>query len=321
MDKILWTASLFFITLNSSAQIDSLITEERSQRVVFWNVENLFDTQDDSLTRDESFTPQGDNHWNYTKYQTKLERLSKVVMAAGGFGFVDIISFAEVENKRVLEDLLTETPLKNSPYYILHQDSPDKRGIDVGLLFNQETVTPIKTEWITVDLPTGKTTRQIMHLTYLIKSSADTNHLFINHWPSRYGGYMATVASRDAACAQLALAMESIPSHHNIIALGDFNEDPDGQSMACIENLLVYQPPLSETAKGTHKYQNHWGYLDHIWINSYLNTQETTVFLLEFPFLFVKDEKYGGIKVNRTFSGPKYLGGYSDHLPICIDLH
>lgn len=299
MHKTVLLATLLLLCASSNAQLDSLLLEERSSRVVFWNVENLFDTYDDSLTRDESFTPQGDNHWSYTKYQSKLEDLSKVIMASGGFKHIDIMCFAEVENKKVLEDLLSNTPLKNSPYYILHQDSPDKRGIDVALMFNQETIEPIKTEWLTVTLPTERTTRQIMHLTYLTKSTKDTNHIFVNHWPSRYGGYMATVSSRDAACARLAKAIAQIPSTHNIIALGDFNEDPDGQSMDCINEVLFYQTPISEVAKGTHKYQNHWGHLDHIWINEKLKSSDPTIFILEFDFLFVQDEKYGGIKVNR----------------------
>ena len=157
-------------------------------QVLFWNVENLFFPENDSLTNDEEFTPNGDRHWSFYKYRSKLNLIWKTLYSAGVDGPPEIIGLCEIENRKVLDDLFLYSPLKKYDYHIIHKESPDSRGIDVALMVKDDWVDSIHTKFIRADYPelNGRPTRDILHANLF--KSGNCLHIFVNHWPSKYGG-------------------------------------------------------------------------------------------------------------------------------------
>ncbi|MEO0330597.1 MAG: endonuclease, partial [Bacteroidota bacterium] len=170
---------------------------------MFYNVENLFDVRDDSLTRDEAFLPAGDRHWTYGRFLNKLNHIYKVIAGVGEWNPPAIVGLAEVENHYVLEDLLRETPLHRLGYQIVHQESPDSRGIDVALLFRPDLVSIEHQEFIAVTLLNRRKTRDILYAQVKL-TNQDIVHFYVNHWPSRYSGTKVSEESRKQAATTLA---------------------------------------------------------------------------------------------------------------------
>ena len=154
---------------------------------MFYNTENLFDPVDDSLTADEEYTPTGMRGWTFTKFMLKIRNISKVVLAVGGWDPPDIIGFCEVENRWVLKELTTQTPLKNFGYTIVHYESPDPRGIDVALIYRPDKFKVLNAEPIHIRFPfdTASRTRDILFVKGTV-SGGDTLNIFVNHWPSKF---------------------------------------------------------------------------------------------------------------------------------------
>ncbi len=181
--------------------VTNVTCQESHFRVMFYNVENLFDTKDDSLTSDEEFLPDGDRHWNTNKFYKKLNNIYKVILGVGEWNPPAIVALCEIENRFVLNQLVYQTPLKKFDYKVVHFESPDRRGIDVAMLYRKElfhvdTAFPIQ---INFPFDENSKTRDILY----VKGSfdkKDTIHFFINHWPSRYGGYMQTKPKRELCC-------------------------------------------------------------------------------------------------------------------------
>lgn len=311
-----------------------------SVRVAFYNLENLFDTYDDTLKNDESFLPDGDHHWNNYKYYEKSNNLGKTILAVGGWEAVEIIGLCEVENRKVLVDLTQKTVLKPTGYEIVHKESPDKRGIDVALLYRADKVSLDTVQWINVFLGKDqRPTRDILYATLRTQNDAQL-HVFVNHWPSRYGGQMKSDPKRKAAARTIRVYVDSIlnaDSRANILLMGDFNDEPDNES---IYNVLraTDDSTFTDTTNlynvmshihgnhGSHKYQGKWGVLDQFMVNKALFQGHSDLKVMEGPlifrpeFLMTKETKFPGMKPYRTYTGFKYTGGYSDHLPIFIDL-
>jgi predicted extracellular nuclease len=314
-------------------------------RVMFYNVENLFDTEDDPLTADEEFTPEGVRYWTEYRYKQKLNNIYKVIIAVGGWELPQIIGFSELENRKVLEDLINNTPLYKTDYKIVHYDSPDRRGIDVGLIYREGQFKPffhkpIPVKW-PVDIGTG-TTRDIL-LVSGITNTDDTLNIFVNHWPSRWGGQLETEDRRMYVAKLLKKQTDSLfrlNPEAKIIIMGDLNDYPTDRSVVeslktetqfeniksdKLYNLSYY---LQEVKKqGTYKYEGQWGILDQLIVSGALldtsKSMYTTVddaHVFKADFLLEKDDKYPGEKVFRTYIGYKYNGGYSDHLPTFVDL-
>ncbi len=174
----------YYFGYSQSGMIDSY-------KIMFYNVENLFDTYDDSLINDEEFLPEGDRFWNNHKYYSKLNNIYKVIVAVGGWQPPAIIGLCEIENRTVLNDLVNNTPLVKFEYQIIHKESPDRRGIDVGLLYRKELFQPISYEAIPINFPNNpeSKTRDILYVKGIAEKS-DTLNIFINHWPSRWGGQL-----------------------------------------------------------------------------------------------------------------------------------
>ena len=309
-------------------------------RVMFWNVENLFDTFDDSLTLDDNFTPTGNNHWTQKKYQQKLHNIAQTITAVGGWEATELICLSEVENKKVLVDLTQQTLLQSTRYEIIHKDSPDKRGIDLAFLYRPDKFKVESYAFIPVDFgPSSRPSRDILRITGVVKNSRV--HIFINHWPSRYGGHMATEPKRIKAATIVRSHIDSIlnvEKDANIVITGDFNDEPEDKSLkltlGCItdtvnmtsHSLFNLMEPKSGF-EGTHKYKGRWGILDQFIVSKGLIKQSNglrisnnSAIIFKANFLLEKDKTHIGKKLNRTFIGPKYNGGYSDHLPIYLDL-
>lgn len=309
----------------------------------FYNVENLFHPSDDSLKKDEDFTPTGLYHWSYKKYYRKISNVAKVFIAMGE-GFPPIlIGLAEIENERVLKDLCYRSPLKKFEYAYVHYDSPDHRGIDVALLYRKPYLQIINEHPIHIEFPfePGLSNRDILYAKVQI-NHGQFLHLFVNHWTSRYGGYAATIPKRNYYAQVVKQHIDSIlytDIHANILVMGDFNDYATDASLrdvlrACpgtSEPLkdtlynLMYRFEMSAKNVGSHKHEDFWGCLDQIIVSRGLLNCESGLEIVggeahvfDAPFLLVPDEKYGGWKTYRTFLGPRYIGGYSDHLPVYV---
>lgn len=313
-------------------------------RVVFYNVENLFDPFRDTLINDVEFTPQGIRGWSYTRFVKKCQQLGKVLIATGGWEAPDIIGLCEIENRFVLRKLLEHSALGRLDYKIVHYDSPDARGIDVALLYRPDKFSVLHSEPIPVIFPGEgmRSTRDILYIKGLA-FGADTLHLFVNHWPSRYGGYMVTKPLREFTGRLLRSRSDSILLFDplaGIVMMGDFNDPPDEHSLvfslgAKLDSVNLDQTDLynlmsglfQNPAAGSHKYQGHWSTIDQFIVSQSLLFGKRTLGvhpagarIFAEDFILEDDPAHTGKRPNRTFNGMQYNGGYSDHLPIIVDI-
>ena len=312
--------------------------------VAFYNVENLFHPTNDSLTADDDFTPEGSYHWGYKRYFKKINNIAKVLIAMGKGSPPGIVGVAEIENDRVLHDLCRRSPLQKFSYRFVHHDSPDRRGVDVALLYRDSLVTVLHEEAIPVVFPFEPNTRNRDLLYALVRlSCGDSLHIIVNHWTSRFGGYAATIPKRNFYADVARCLVDSLLAHHphaNILLMGDFNDYPTDESME--RHLKAHNPLKSATFAddtlfnlmchfvaqnnvGSHKHEDFWGCLDQIIVTGrMINGQGRLQIANGVPhifndsFLLVPDEKYGGVKNYRTYSGPRYIGGFADHLPVYV---
>ena len=320
-------------------------TNDSSKHVglLFYNVENLFDTWDDTLKADEEFLPYGEKHWTINRYNSKINKLYKTIIAAGGWDPPAIIGLCEIENKRVLNDLIYGTPLSKFNYKYKHFESPDSRGIDVALLYNEEVFKPVHAEPIPVYFKesTSYLTRDILYVKGFFVNALDTIHVFVNHWPSRRGGQLESESRRIQAAETLKMKVDRIfleSPGEGVLLMGDFNDDPDNQSLiSVLDAKLSMDEPLSgllynldgitDNKSGSYKYRDIWNKFDQIIVsgnllNSELNIQVDlgTYEIFQPAFLTIEDERNLGIKPFATYSGYKYLGGFSDHFPVKVNL-
>ncbi|MDR0543898.1 MAG: endonuclease/exonuclease/phosphatase family protein [Odoribacteraceae bacterium] len=318
-----------------------LLPAERApgqHRVVFYNVENLFDTTNDPGVRDGEFTPTGNRRWTRERYVQKILRVSRALADAGGGRLPLLVGLAEIENRGVLSDLVTRTSLAPGNYGILHVDSPDPRGIDVALLYRKKLFRVLDSAALTVPLERGSPTRDILYCKGLLLP-ADTLHLLVCHFPSMIGGERQTEWKRLRAAGVLRRAVDSIQRRAPraaIIIMGDLNGTRDTKAQQHLRVTLPPSRPLHPSAlyytsapstrspQGTYRYRGRWQTLDHIIVSgSLLNgdyprqvTLPARVFMP--PSLLEDDTNHYGKTPFPTFRGSAYLGGYSDHLPVYI---
>lgn len=312
--------------------------QEKYARVAFYNLENLFDFEDDTLINDEEYLPSSMRNWSYYRYNEKSNRMAKAILSIGGWQAPDVVGVCEVENRRVLEDLVATDVLKKLNYRIIHFESPDRRGIDVGILYRPETVDTLFAKAYPVKTPDDLDfkTRDVLYVKMRILD--DTLHYFVNHWPSRYGGQMQSEPKRILAAGVVRGVVDSIQLNNKnakVVVMGDLNDSPDNISVS--ETLRgVKNPERTSDLKnlmqdlsveeGSHRYQGEWGYLDQIIVSIPLLNATNGVKLKDgahvhrAAFLMERDEKYPGTKPYRTFVGMRHIGGFSDHLPVFIDL-
>ena len=247
-----------------------------------------------------------------------------------------VLGIAEIENQYVLNMLFNQTPLKTHNYRIIHYEGDDKRGIDVAMAYCIDKLQLICTEAVKVRNPENKNykTRDILYAKFYDRRG-DTIHCFVNHWPSRYGGERETIKLRALAANTLKNKVDSLVFLHQtipkIIIMGDFNDTPDDPSILVLtegETLVnLFTDGRKLGFEGTLKHQYNWQIFDQIIVSkSLVDNDKGLVYLpnsatiFHGDFLFEKDDSFGGVKLFRTYVGPKYFGGYSDHLPVYIDL-
>jgi len=291
------------------------------------NCENLFDCRHDSLKEDYEFLPEGGKHWTRTRYWRKLNRTGQVIVAAGEWGggwhLPDLVALCEVENDSVVYDLTRKSLLRKARYDYVVTSSPDVRGIDVALLYNPFSFAKISSRAIRVP-PVGdmRPTRDILYVSGRIMSG-DTLHVFVVHAPSRRGGERQTRPHRIQVMRQLGLAVDSLrlhSPHARIIVTGDFNEVTGGKSLSMLmekgfEDISAGAEGDSGV-KSTYRWHGVWQSLDHVFCSQNLSAQCRECRIFAPAFLLHPDERYGGVIPWRTYLGPRYQGGFSDHLPI-----
>lgn len=335
--------TLFFIFINSTVSFgQNPQLNDKGIRIMFYNVENLFHPTNDPEKNDDEFTKEGTRYWTYKRYYDKINKIAKTTIALGEWEPPAVIGLCEIENIKCLKDLVKDSPLKKYGYEIVFQECDDKRGIDVAMLYRPDKFTFVSFESIKLKFPEkgSRPTRDILYTKGI--AGNDTLHLFVNHWPSRYGGQLATVSKRNFAATVLRAKFDSITTSNpeaKIIAMGDFNDHPDDESMESIlkarktikdvkENDLLNLVWQYEFKKGTHKYDHEWGILDQFVVTPSLMDSNQTLFttmrataIFDAPYLLEPEKDGIGKITNRTYIGFKYHGGYSDHLPIYMDVY
>lgn len=306
-------------------------------RVIFYNCENLFDTINDPETQDEDFLPSSKYEWNTKKYAVKLNHIAKVISALCDTIQPLAIGLCEVENKKVLEDLLAQHALKKFNLGIIHHNSPDERGIDCALLYNKDVLEEVFDQHLTVDLGEDKT-RDILYFKCFVNENFPL-WFFVNHWPSRRGGQDESEGKRGAAAKVLREKIENIylgEPYSRIITMGDFNDNPTDKSLLSLssgknkiadqQDLVNLMKPLYEHGEFTLTYKEEKDIFDQFIVSKNLvskkfdyniRNSEAHIFSPEF---LLHTSKEGNVSPNRTYVGTKWVGGYSDHLPVYIDL-
>jgi hypothetical protein len=315
--------------------------------IAFYNLENLFDFEDDPFTFDDDRTPEGKDHWTEEIYKAKLRNMAGVISDIGKDvtgQAPSIMGVCEIENRRVLEDLLNQDPLRNEEYSIVHFDSPDRRGIDVAMLYRKKVFTP--THYKACELLLFNDTdrsKRIYTRDQLIVSGmleGEKIHVIINHWPSRSGGEARSRPKRMKAARltrRIIDSLWSVDPYAKVITMGDFNDDPRSPSIKKIlkttadreESGLkrLFNPMEKMYAKGagTLAYRDSWNLFDQIIISSELLKSDFSSFRYYKAGIYTKKQlitpagRYKGYPY-RSFTDVGFTGGYSDHFPVYMYL-
>lgn len=300
-------------------------SNNKEMLLMFWNVENFFDYVDGGTGEsDKEFSSFGGRRWSRRKFYAKCDAIAKSIFWAGEEcgRMPDAIGFAEVENKGVLYKLLNSTLLRKYDYRIVHFDSGDRRGIDVALLYRESVFEKVSVS-LKVPEENGRkiTTRDILQV--CLKSGMGQNiNLIVNHHPSKFGGAQASAARRDAAMLALRQMCDSLVAvgEPHIVAMGDFNDNPDGEQFDMLDGILAnMSDSLHAQGLGTIRYEGKWDLIDMFLVSPNL-AEYSRMDILQIPFLMTYEKKYPGFKPLRTYSGPRYIGGVSDHCPIILKI-
>ena len=283
--------------------------------VLSYNIENAFDTIHDEGKNDYEYCDGGERKWSQYRLFQKLKSVGKVIAAADEKRPVDLIGLCEVENDTVMKWLTQRTSLSSLGYRYIMTNSLDERGIDVALLYSHFTFHPIETESIRPKAKKDKT-RDILHVAGTI-AGGDTLDVYVVHLPSKRGGSDAQNLSM-SICQQLQAHTDSVRTirkHPNLIIMGDFNAETTTPQLKLLTRSHHLIDRTAKLQPGTYKYQGEWSILDHILTHTTtLSHQQTRI--LNLSFLTEPDPTHGNVKPYRTYLGPVYQGGVSDHLPV-----
>jgi endonuclease/exonuclease/phosphatase family metal-dependent hydrolase len=338
MHKILAMMMAILLFSGCYAQNAALLNTPNGFTIAFYNVENLFDTIRDPSINDLEFLPDSKVPWTSERYTVKLDNISRVIAAMDTLDFPHLIGLSEVENMAVLSDLAANKTLKDANYSIVHIEGNDPRGIEVALMYRHNYFRVLHSEAVQVESPDD---RPIRHILYIkgIKAPNDTLHVFVNHWTSRFGGSEQTIPARIASAKKLRSVVDSlllVQPMANIIIGGDFNDNPDDASL--FSHLRAYAPDdairpanLYNLAmepwllgQGTLYYRS-WDFFDQIIVSSALldgsRLTAGPIQVIKRPWMLYTPPQGGEARPNRTASGSRYFGGYSDHLPVMVRLH
>jgi len=328
--------NLIFLSSLSYAQ-----SKDDTLFIAFWNLENLFDTIDDTEKNDGQFLPDGDNEWTDERLDIKLNHLARVIRSMNNSNGPDLLGVCEVEHQSMLDSLIRY--LDDINYKIAYVESPDKRGIDNGLIYNSDIFELLSVKGDTVHLKDNWPTRPIVNVK-LIYKSLDTLSVYINHWPSRSRGREMSEPNRIAAASTLRKSVDeefAVNTNAKIIVFGDFNDEPTNLSVLetlnanpfkCdsinAEYLFNTKGELFNTSYqayedglGTYKYRGDWNMLDQIIISGDLITNPDFYYICNSfniykpQFIVTRSGNYKGTAF-PTYGGRRYLGGYSDHFPV-----
>ncbi len=296
---------------------------QKTRSIAFYNVENLFDTID-GMNDDAEFLPDGSNKWNSAKFKEKIGHINQVFDQLTN---PLLIGMCEIENREVVDDLLANST-KRKKFGVVHYDSPDARGIDVAMLYDNRTLKLNQSGYLRFSLPRQDrpTTRDIVWAQFIYKK--DTIVALVNHWPSRRSGKDESEANRMKAAETARHFIDSllgVNSNYKIVLMGDLNDYPTDKAPLYIQEKL--SPMIVATSGrfgGTHNYNNTWDIFDHIFVSTgFFNQHGVSVIPNSgkiYSFDFLLTEYKGNTVPFRTYGGSKYLGGYSDHLPVSIQL-
>jgi len=326
---------ILVIAISSCTSVRKTLRNEYT--VVSYNVENLFDTVDDPKIPDEEFLPTSEKKWDSERYQKKLNDLVRVITEINPKELPEIVGLVEVENRTVLEDLTLTGALKNQKYGIIHEESPDYRGIDVALIYRQDAFQEISHETLPVVFPDDPEfkTRDILHVTGKIRNKIV--HVFVNHWPSRIGGDEKTEPKRVLAASVLKSKTDQILAEDpsaRIIIMGDMNDEPANKSLfetlgaespdsgARLVNLMM---PDDAKGLGTYFFSGSWNMLDNLVVSDALIKGKRFQVVDKKGFIFTNDwmiftNKNGDKTPNRSYVGNKYVAGVSDHFPVYLKM-
>ncbi len=328
-------AILLMATLQLSCQNSVQLRQTSHHTLAFYNIENLFDTIDDPRTLDEEFLPGARVTWNSERYHQKLQNITRVIAALDTLDFPHIIGLAEVENKAVLMDLVAHPVVQQTGYEIIHVEDDDPRGIEVALLYRKDLFKPLISN--VYEFQDSVPERHILYAS-LVNAQADTLHVFVNHWRSRRGGAEASEPIRIAAAQALRLAIHILKAGKpkaKIVVMGDFNDNPNDISI--MQHLLALPKEAAmrnpdalvnlaaepySLGQGT-LYFNNWDFFDQMMVSQNLMSSASlrvgSFEVIVKPWMLYSDNR-GNQRPNRTMSGSRYFGGYSDHLPVLLRL-
>ena len=296
-----------------------------SLNVMFWNLENFFDYRNDSTSvSDAEFSSRGARHWTKKRFYSKCSAIAKGILWASAKkgAFPDVVGVAEVENAFVLRRLLQATALRKLDYGVVHFESPDRRGIDVGLLYRKSRLKLLCAKPCHVYEADSSVmhTRDILLATF-IGPGGDSLAMMVNHHPSKFGGTTISEPRRERAVERLRQLSDSLGTlgTKHIIAMGDFNDTPANPVYHKLEPLLWNKAEaFHRKGEGTIKFGGKWELIDMFFVSESLLQAEMDIIYI--PFLQAKDKSASGTKPLRTYSGPRYLGGVSDHCPIWLSV-
>ena len=295
---------------------------EKEIFTMFYNVENLFDTINNPLTEDDEFLPGSKKKWNTNRYNQKINQLTKVFSSINNGYQPNLIGLCEVENKNVIQDLLKTSFFQKHNYTIIHQESADNRGIDCAILFDHNFQL-LKHEFIKIQIPNAsRPTRDIIYVQLQLEE--EIVNIFINHWPSRWGGQEKTNYKRVFTARVLRNYIDKyIDPTQSLIIMGDLNDYPSNESL---KNILVKDDffNLMDTDKlkgmGSYNYKGDWNFLDHIIVSKNFLNQKNKIHISDYGVF--KEEwllyrnKENQLYPSRTYGGTNWYGGFSDHLAI-----
>ena len=295
---------------------------KQGNAVMFWNVENLFDCKDDTLKEDADFQPKGSYNWTPSRYWKKLDNLSRVFAAVTDecAGWPMLVGLAEVENDSVLRDLTRRSPLSIAGFRYVLTEGPDARGIDVGLLYQPSRFELLS--WRAVRVPSEehgyRPTRDILYVCGRV--GVDTLHVLVVHLPSKSRGGQASKKHRRLAVECVRSMVDSL-AQKKVLVMGDFNAEPDEDIFETLcpplQSLMPKERRHLRGRNGTYVFQGQWGYLDHMLVSESLLPfiEDGRARVVKFPFM-LNDKGHPW----RTYRGPVYEGGYSDHLPLLLQM-
>lgn len=289
------------------------------------NCENLFDYHHDEGKDDTEYLPEATRHWTKQRYWRKLNHIAQELLSCSDDGIPDLIALCEVENDSALIDLTKRSLLRNAGYEYLMTNSPDLRGIDVALLYSPFTFAPIRSYSIRVTpVEQMRPTRDILYACGQTVSG-DMLHVFVVHFPSRFGGEKYSRPFRQAAADRLCQSIDSIQavtSEPKILIAGDFNDGDESLIIKQIEQHdirnLTKEASAPKGVHGTYRYKGQWESIDHILGSLSISNKVGAAFIHAPEFLLEEEKRYGGYRPRRTYNGPRYQPGYSDHLPLVV---